>query len=222
MCGTHLTPLLRGTTNSGNGSSEFEALYRAAVWAAEVPGNRSSILDIGSGTGLLSELLLKRYPTASLTLLDMAPSMLEVARRRLEGRENVQYLLRDYSREGIDEGYDIICSALSIHHLARQRKRALYRKVYSALTPGGVFVNADQVEGESPWTHQRYLEYWDSFVKNGPIEPQEAEAILARRDQLDKMEKLSLQLKWLRESGFADVDVVYKNRSFAVLFRRRT
>ena len=57
---------------------------------------------------------------------------------------------------------------------------------------------------------------------NGPIEPLEAEAILARRDQLNKMERLSLQLKWLRENGFADVDVVYKNRSFVVLFGKKT
>jgi hypothetical protein len=36
------------------------------------------------------------------------------------------------------------------------------------------------------------------------------------------MERLSLRLKWLRESDFADVDVVYKNRSFVVLFGKKT
>jgi len=35
------------------------------------------------------------------------------------------------------------------------------------------------------------------------------------------MEKLSVQLGWLKGIGFSDVDVVYKNRSFAVFTGRR-
>ena len=42
-----------------------------------------------------------------------------------------------------------------------------------------------------------------------------------RRTTLDRMEKLSLQLEWLKEIGFSDVDVVYKNRSFAVFTGRK-
>jgi len=37
----------------------FEDFYIAAAQAAEWPGQNPSILDIGSGTGLLSALLLK-------------------------------------------------------------------------------------------------------------------------------------------------------------------
>jgi len=35
------------------------------------------------------------------------------------------------------------------------------------------------------------------------------------------MEKLSVQLAWLRESGFSPVDVVYKNRMLAVMRGRK-
>jgi tRNA (cmo5U34)-methyltransferase len=40
---------------------------------------------------------------------------------------------------------------------------------------------------------------------------------MARRDTLDRMEKASVQLAWLRESGFSSVDIVYKNRMLVVM-----
>jgi tRNA (cmo5U34)-methyltransferase len=45
--------------------------------------------------------------------------------------------------------------------------------------------------------------------------------IIRRRDTLDRNEKLSVQLHWLQESGFSDVDVVYRNRTFIVTVARK-
>jgi len=42
-----------------------------------------------------------------------------------------------------------------------------------------------------------------------------------RRSKLDRMEKPSVQLFWLEEIGFRDVDMVYKNRSFCVFTGKR-
>ena len=74
--------------------------------------------------------------------------------------------------------------------------------------PGGFFVNADQADGETPYLQQRYLDYWNDFLRSGPMTESQHTEILKRRDTLDKNEKLSVQLGWLRECGFADVDVV--------------
>ena len=98
--------------------------------------------------------------------------------------------------------YDIACSALSIHHLAPEEKRLLFRRIFACLKPGGMFVNADQADGETPYFRQRYLEYWDAFLKSGPMTGAQHAEILKRRDTLDRNEKLSDQLAWLREAGF--------------------
>ncbi|MDK2975163.1 MAG: hypothetical protein PWP08_1534 [Methanofollis sp.] len=45
-------------------------------------------------------------------------------------------------------------------------------------------------------------------MARGPLTGGKKQEILGRRDRLDKMEKLSVQLRWLTEIGFADVDVV--------------
>jgi tRNA (cmo5U34)-methyltransferase len=199
----------------------FRDFYHAALSAADWPGTEPVILDIGAGTGLLSALLLEKYPQATLTLLDISEKMLDVARERFAGRERIVFRVCDYSREEFGGPYDLVCSALSIHHLGNPDKQDLYGRIFSVLNTGGVFVNAEQVEGETPDQHQRFLAYWDDFVRSGPLPEEVGKAAMQRRDTLDKTEKLSVQLAWLRESGFSPVDVVYKNRMLAVMRGRK-
>jgi tRNA (cmo5U34)-methyltransferase len=147
--------------------------------------------------------------------------MLGVARQRFTGRDNVAFLSGDYCHTELCGPYDLVCSALSIHHLATEDKHRLFGRIFSALKPDGIFVNADQADGETPYFRQRYLDYWNEFLKNGPLNDGEHTAILKRRSDLDRNEKLSVQLAWLHECGFSDVDVVYKNRTFIVTVARK-
>jgi tRNA (cmo5U34)-methyltransferase len=195
---------------------QLKEFYGAAAWAAESGAVAPEILDIGAGTGLLSALMLQKFPSAHLTLLDIAENMLDVARQRFAGRDNIRYVISDYSRTELGGPYDIVCSALSIHHLSTDDKRRLFTRIFAALKPAGMFVNADQADGETPYFRQRYLEYWNDFLKSGPLNDAAQAEILKRRDTLDRNEKLSAQLAWLHEAGFSDVDVVYKNRTFIV------
>jgi tRNA (cmo5U34)-methyltransferase len=199
----------------------LDAFYGTAVWAADWPGSNPSILDIGAGTGLLSAFLLQRYPDASLLLFDISEEMLKVAKKRFAGKKNVQYITGDYSTTDLGGRYDLICSALSIHHLIDEDKQGLYQRIYNALNPGGVFVNADQAAGETPALERKYMLYWDEFIRNGPLREDEQIEILRRRATLDRNARLSVQLKWLLDSGFSDVDVVYRNRTFVVLTGRK-
>jgi len=199
----------------------LDAFYGTAVWAADWSGSNPSILDIGAGTGLLSAFLLQRYPDASLLLLDISEEMLKVAKKRFAGNKNIRYITGDYSTMDLGGRYDLICSALSIHHLTDKDKRGLYQRIYDALNPGGVFVNADQAAGETPALERKYMLYWDEFIRNGPLREDEQREILRRRATLDRNAKLSVQLKWLLDSGFSDVDVVYRNRTFVVLTGRK-
>jgi len=200
---------------------DLRDFYDTAVWAAESDSARPAILDIGAGTGLFSAYLLEKFPEAHLTLVDIAENMLEMARQRFAAREHTEYIVRDYSTGQLGGPYDIACSALSIHHLVPEDKRRLFRRVYEALRPGGMFVNADQADGETPYFRERYLEYWNDFLKSGPMSAEQHAEILKRRDTLDKNEKLSDQLAWLKKAGFSDVDVVYRNRTFIVTVARK-
>jgi tRNA (cmo5U34)-methyltransferase len=200
---------------------DMDGFYGAAVWAADWPGKDPSILDIGAGTGLLSALFLEKFPLATLTLLDISDGMLEVARKRFARSPRVSFVVADYSRDDLPGKYDIVCSALSIHHLEHGDKQQLFRKIFRALSPGGIFVNADQVEAPCDWLSRKYLEYWDSFLALAPIDPGELESARIRRETLDKNAPLLDQVRWLADAGFSGVDVVYKNRTFCVFVGKK-
>ena len=143
---------------------ELDTFYGTAVWAADWPSDHPRILDIGAGTGLLSALLLQRYPEASLTALDISEQMLNVAKKRFAGNPNVRYITGDYVTTNLGGRYDLICSALSIHHLIDKDKRNLYQRIYETLNPKGVFVNADQAAGETLALDRYYMQYWDAIA----------------------------------------------------------
>jgi len=147
--------------------------------------------------------------------------MLDVARERFAGRKEVGFISADYRHADLGGPYDAICSALSIHHLEHEEKRELYGRIYRALGDGGVFVNADEVAGESEEENRGNLRAWDEFLLNGPLGPEGARVIMERRDRLDRMEKLSVQLGWLGDIGFRDVGAEYRNGCFTVFSGRK-
>jgi tRNA (cmo5U34)-methyltransferase len=200
---------------------EMDEYYNAAVWAAECKNPRPAILDIGAGTGLLSALMIQKFPEACLTLVDLSGSMLSIAKERFADRRDVRYIAGDYSSVDFAGRYDLVCSALSIHHLEHDEKRLLYRKIHDALNPGGMFVNADQVLGETAAINRRYMEYWDEFLLPCPLPAEDKKQMLYRRDTFDKNEKLSVQLAWMADCGFGEIDLVYKNRLFVVFTGKR-
>lgn len=45
-----------------------------------------AILDVGCETGHLTELLIRRFPHAHVTAVDIAPGMIDLAKRKFSGR----------------------------------------------------------------------------------------------------------------------------------------
>ena len=181
-------------------------------------GEPLRILDLGAGTGMLAAVVAAAYPDAKLTLFDFSPRMLEQARETLGGL--VEVLTGDMY-EGIPEGpWDAVISALAIHHMTDPGKRRVYEWVFSGLRPGGIFVNAEHILGETPALQEHYAEWhrWQAFEK-GLTEAEWADAV--ERMSHDHLTPLSTQLAWLAEIGFVDVDCLLKDHGFAAFTGRR-
>lgn len=198
----------------------LEDLYRITSDLSTVNHSRPKILDLGAGTGLLTSYLYQRYPAGDFHLLDLSEEMLEVARSRLKDESSFQYLVGDYLKYDFGGLFDIIVSSLSIHHLEHSDKEFLYQKIYQHLTPGGVFLNADQVLGPYPANEEEYQRNWMEKIDVGSLSESEKDIILDRM-KLDNPASLQDNLEWLEEAGFKDVDVYYKYYNFVVLYGKK-
>ncbi len=195
----------------------FDDFYRAAVELA--PFGRYDaidVLDLGAGTGLMATFFAEAFPSAHLTLIDVAGEMLDRARQRFASDPSkFTYAVMDYAAGELPGTFDVVVSCLSIHHLSDAGKMELFRRVRDALRPGGVFINADQVLGATPAVEERNHAAWLASVRQlGASEEDLAAA--QERQKHDRPSTLIDQLRWLEEAGFADVDCAYKSGMFAV------
>jgi tRNA (cmo5U34)-methyltransferase len=129
--------------------SEVPAYDRlqAALANATVGRAVQSVLDLGSGTGVSAEHVLRVHPGAALTGIDSSEGMLVHARRRLPGATFLVSRLEDPLPDG---PFDLVVSSLAIHHVDHRGKVNLFRRVASALTPGGRFAFLDVVASIVP------------------------------------------------------------------------
>lgn len=200
----------------------FDDFYAAAIRALPFAATDAvDILDLGAGTGLLSAVILEAFPNAHLTLVDASPEMLDLARDRFAvtaGR--VEFVVADYAHELPEREFDAVVSALSIHHLADADKLALWREIFRVLRPGGVFVNADQVLGETAEEDALFREAWLREVKERGVSAADLAGAQERMRE-DKMAPLGVQLAGLAAAGFVRVECVFQEKSFAVFTGRR-
>jgi tRNA (cmo5U34)-methyltransferase len=103
------------------------------------------VLELGTGSGVTSRRVLARHPHAHLTGVDSSEHMLAAA--DLPGADLRLQDLRDPLPEG---PFDLVFSALAIHHLDAAAKADLFARVAAVLAPGGRFVMADVVVPEDP------------------------------------------------------------------------
>jgi tRNA (cmo5U34)-methyltransferase len=203
----------------------LDGFYGAALQS--VPFGRDEeirVLDLGAGTGLLSAMVAERFPRSRVTLVDLSVEMLRVARRRF-AREPWRFEFRtmDYARKPLPrgpQGYDLVVSALSIHHLTDGDKKELFEKAYGSLADGGYLVNADQVRGETPEEEARYRKWWLERVREAGVSEEDLAAALARM-RADRDATLKAQMCWLAEVGFEAVRCVYKDHRFTVYGGRK-
>lgn len=147
-----------------------------AVVAATAEVHASRVLELGTGTGETALRVLAGHPEAGWVGIDASEPMLARARERLPEADLRLQRLEDELPPG---PFDLVVSALAVHHLDGEGKRDLFSRVVRVLGPGGLFVLGDVVVPPAGET--------------GPIEIDWV---------MDKPDRVDDQLAWLRAAGF--------------------
>jgi tRNA (cmo5U34)-methyltransferase len=171
----------------------FEELQEQTALATEgidVP----RLLELGIGTGETTRRVLERHPHAHVTAIDASAAMLARAREELPSADLRVARLEDPLPEG---PFELVVSALAVHHLDSAGKADLFRRVATALRPGGRFVLADVVVPE-----------------------RSEDAVIPCTPGFDLPDPVANQLAWLREAGFTP-RVAWSRRDLAVMVADR-
>jgi SAM-dependent methyltransferase len=128
----------------------FAAMLDAVQALAAAHGRPPRVLDLAGGTGSISLRLLRRRPDAEVTLVDLDPVLLHIARSTLPATATVVVTdLREPDWQAtLEPGFDAVLTATAMHWLAADRLARVYRDIHALLAPGGVFVNADHMDDE--------------------------------------------------------------------------
>jgi tRNA (cmo5U34)-methyltransferase len=153
----------------------YDELQEATVAATEGLEPRS-VLELGTGTGETALRVLARHPNTSWVGVDASEPMLRRAGERLPKADLRLGRLEDELPPG---PFDLVVSALAVHHLDAAHKRDLFRRVAQVLRQDGRFVLADVVVPR-PGQEGPILIDWEMDVPDSAAD----------------------QVAWLRAAGF--------------------
>jgi tRNA (cmo5U34)-methyltransferase len=118
-----------------------------AVADATAGVHAERVLELGVGTGETSRRVLHLHPAAELVGVGQSADMLAAASIDVAAADLRVSRLQDPLPEG---NFDLVVSALAVHHLDAAGKADLFARIADRLRPGGRFVLGDVVVPDDP------------------------------------------------------------------------
>jgi tRNA (cmo5U34)-methyltransferase len=148
------------------------------------------VLELGVGTGQTSRRVLDLHPEAEFVGIDESAEMLSAASEDVAGADLRVSRLENPLPEG---PFDLVVSALAVHHLDGAGKADLFARVADRLRPGGRFVLGDVV-----------------------VPDNSADAVTPIDGVYDQPSTIGDQVRWLAAAGL-DAEVVWVHQDLAVM-----
>lgn len=178
-----------------------------------IPDNKENpkVLDLGCGTGNITQKLLKRFPQAEVTCLDLSENMIKIAKNKLSQYKSIEYIIGDFTETEITEKYDAIISSLALHHIPNDKeKQEMYKAIYEALNKNGVFYNADVILGNSTYNEELNNKIAQEDMINNGVTLEEIQEHKGKREANDIPTTIYNHIKMLENVGFQEIDIIWK------------
>src|SRR5882672_8147324 len=132
------------------------------------------VLDLGGGTGALAAAIAERFPAVSVEIWDTDPDMLATARERCGVfGARIRYVERSFTDPL--PACDAVAACIALHHVKDMGvKGAIYRNIFAALRPGGIFVNADTALCATPALRDHAFRLWAEAMRAHGIDEAQA------------------------------------------------
>jgi trans-aconitate methyltransferase len=209
-------------THLGIDLAEYDARIRTFIpyyeemleVAASVIDPRSrAIVDLGVGTGALSERCLRSAPEAHIIGIDADAEMLKAAAQRLP--RSTTFICGSFMRERVPQ-CDALVASFALHHVRTTSAKAkLYSRLARGIQAGGQIVNVDcQPAGDRKIAQQQFAA-WRAHLMSS-YAARQADNYLAAWSQEDVYVPLDEEIALMGKAGF-NVEVLWRKDAFAVL-----
>ncbi len=174
------------------------------------------VLDLGGGTGALTQAILRGIPAAKVDLIDIDPYMLSEAKRRLSSeKERVAFM--ECSFLGSLPKSDVIVASLSLHHIQNlEQKAKVYASIAESLKPGGLFLNLDATVSFDDKVRKLTFDNWATSMGKHGVGVQEAFKHFAEWAAEDHYLPLVDELECLRQAGFLHPECFWRRGPITV------
>jgi len=181
-----------------------------------LPHDGGLVLDLGGGTGALAAALAEKFPAVRVQIWDTDPAMLAFARERC-ARFGDWIELVEKSFAGPLPTCDAVVACIALHHVRDLAvKGAIYRNIFTALRPGGIFANADTMMDSRPNPREHYFGVWSKYQQAHGFTDAEARQHFASWAHEDYYAPLWAEMRLLAEAGFAEPDCFWRQEHQAV------
>jgi len=180
-------------------------------------GRDARVLDLGGGTGALAAAIAEKFPHAVVEIWDTDPEMLATSRERCAAfGERVRYVERSFADPL--PTCDAIAACIALHHVKELTVKAgIYRNIFAALRPGGIFVNADTAVPAGGPLREHAFKLWACSMAAHGIGEEQAYAHFASWAREDYYPPLWTELRMLAEAGFGEPECFWREAA-AVIF----
>jgi tRNA (cmo5U34)-methyltransferase len=174
------------------------------------------VLDLGGGTGALTQAILRGIPKAKVNLIDIDPYMLSEAKRRL-GSEKERVTFLECSFFDSLPKSDAIVASLSLHHIQNiEQKTKVYAAIAESLKPGGLFLNLDATLSFDDKVRKITFDNWAAFMGEHGISLQNANKYFTEWATEDYYLPLITELKCLSQAGFPHPECFWRRGPITV------
>ena len=179
-----------------------------------------TVVDLGAGTGGLSEAVLEHDEVGSVVMLDVDPEMMERGRARVARfGDRARPALRSFHEPF--EPCDAFGASLSLHHIRTiEEKARLFQRAFEALSPGGVLVNADCCMPEDREARDALFRHWAAHQVAHGISEERAWKHFEEWADEDTYLPLEVELAALRHAGF-EAERVWNDGPIGVVVARK-
>jgi ubiquinone/menaquinone biosynthesis C-methylase UbiE len=174
-----------------------------------LPTNCKHLLDLGCGTGLELDEILRIKPTIEITGIDLTQAMLDKLKDKYPDK-SIHLICGSYFDVPFGTNkFECSISFQTMHHFSHDLKIELYNKIYQALTLDGVYIECDYMVD-----NQNDEDFY--FAENARLR-NELGLSTDEFYHYDTPCTITNQISMLKKAGFTEVTQVFRLENTTIL-----